>query len=254
MLPDEGTTPLHPKKVRAVLQAVLKTKEAAIFLHPIDPVRDGAPTYYDEIKHPMDLSTIQRKLNDGAYTTMGDFAADMRLMLANCRQFNPPTTLPRQFEAAVRKVWRREWSRAMVRKLDYQDKRALQSMMGRLKQLPSGALFLHAVDPVALGIPHYFDVIPRENARDLSLISDKLRTDQYDSIDALDADIQLMLSNSYTFNAGDERIIEVTRAFDRAYAQEIHALRHAMGDTAPAKRKAPAGAGAARPAKKGAPS
>ena len=55
-----------------------------------------------------------------------------------------------------------------------------------------------------------------------------------------------MLSNSYTFNAGDERIIEVTRAFDRAYAQEIHALRHAMGDTAPAKRKAPAGAGAAR--------
>ncbi|WFC96745.1 hypothetical protein MBRA1_003407 [Malassezia brasiliensis] len=251
VLPDEASTPLHLKKVRAVLQAVLKTKESAIFLHPIDPVRDGAPTYYDEIKYPMDLSTIQRKLNDGAYATMGDFASDMRLMLANCRQFNPPTTLPREFEAAVRKVWRREWSRAMVRKLDYQDKRALQSMMGRLKQLPSGALFLHAVDPVALGIPHYFDVIPRENARDLSLISDKLRADQYDSIDALDADIQLMLSNSYTFNAGDERIIEVTRAFDRAYAQEIHALRLAMGDTSPAKRKAPAAA--ARPAKKAAP-
>ncbi|WFD03799.1 hypothetical protein MOBT1_002493 [Malassezia obtusa] len=248
VLPGEHERPLHLKKCRSVLQIVMKTKEAAIFLQPIDPVRDGAPTYYDEIKHPMDLSTIQRKLNDGAYRVMGDFAADMRLMLANCRQFNPAGTLPAQFEAVVRKVWRREWSRAMVRKLDYQDKRALQSMMGRLKQLPSGGLFLYAVDPVALGIPHYFDVIPRENARDLTLISDKLRADQYDSIDALDADIQLMLSNCYTFNAGDERIIDITRAFERAYAQEIHALRHAMGEPS-AKRKDPDAAGG-RAAKK----
>ncbi|WFD44718.1 hypothetical protein MPSI1_003388 [Malassezia psittaci] len=235
-LPGESEQPIHPKKCRAVLQSIMKTKEAAIFLQPIDPIRDGAPTYYDEIKHPMDLSTIQRKLQNSEYITMHDFASDVRLMLANCRQFNPPGTLPAQFEAAVRKVWRREWSRAMVRKLEYQDKRALQSMLGRLKQLPSSALFLKPVDPVALGIPHYFDVIPRENARDLSLISEKLRSDQYNSIDALDADIQLMLNNCYTFNAGDEKIIEVTRAFDNAYSQEIHALRLAMGETL-AKRK-----------------
>lgn len=228
VLPGEQEMPLHVKKARSVLQMVAKTKEAVIFLQPIDPVRDQAPTYYDEIKHPMDLSTIDTKLKSGAYKTMGDFAADMRLMFANCRQFNPPGTVPALMEQAVSRVWRREWSRAMVRKLEYSHKRSLQSMMGRLKQLPSSGLFLYAVDPVALGIPTYFDVIPKENARDLTLISEKLRADQYDSVDALDADIQLMLSNCYTFNAEDERVCEVARAFEKAYQQEIHAMRKAL--------------------------
>lgn len=228
VLPGEADMPLQPKKARSVLQTVSKTKEAVIFLQPIDPVRDQAPTYYEEIKHPMDLSTIGAKLKQGQYKTMGDFASDMRLMFANCRQFNPPGTVPALMEQAVSRVWRREWSRAMVRKLEYSHKRSLQSMMGRLKQLPSGALFLYAVDPVALGIPTYFDVIPKENARDLTLISQKLRADQYDSIDALDADIRLMLHNCYTFNAGDERICDIARAFEKAYQQEIHALRQAM--------------------------
>lgn len=228
VLPGETEMPLHPKKARAVWQMVAKTKEAAIFLQPIDPVRDQAPTYYDEIKHPMDLSTIDAKLKQGQYKTMGDFASDMRLMFANCRQFNPPGTMPALMEQAVSRVWRREWSRVMVRKLEYAHKRSLQSMMGRLKQHPTGALFLYAVDPVALGIPTYFDVIPKENARDLSLISQKLRADQYDSIDALDADIQLMLHNCYTFNAGDERVCELARAFEKVYKQEMHAFRQAM--------------------------
>lgn len=228
VLPGELEMPLNAKKARSVLQQVSKTKEAYIFLQPIDPVRDQAPTYYDEIKHPMDLSTIDKKLKAGEYKTMGDFAADMRLMLANCRQFNPPGSVPALMEEVVRRVWRREWSRAMVRKLEYSHKRSLQSMMGRLKQHPAGALFLYAVDPVALGIPTYFDVIPKENARDLTLISEKLRADKYDSVDALDADIQLMLSNCYTFNAGDDRVCDVARAFEKVYQQEMHAMRHAL--------------------------
>ena len=176
----------------------------------------------------MDLSTIDKKLKEGAYLTMADFAADMRLMFANCRQFNPPGTIPAQMEQIVSRVWRREWSRAMVRKLDYAHKRSLQGMMSRLKSHPSGGLFLYAVDPIALGIPHYFDVIPREKARDLTLISEKLRSDQFDSVDALDADIQLMLSNCFTFNAGDERVCEIARVFEKVYSQEIHAVRKAM--------------------------
>lgn len=228
VLPGENETPLQMKRVKTVLQNVWKTREAIIFRQPIDPVRDGAPTYYDEIKHPMDLSTIDKKLKEGAYLTMADFAADMRLMFANCRQFNPPGTIPAQMEQIVSRVWRREWSRAMERKLDYAHKRSLQGMMSRLKSHPSGGLFLYAVDPIALGIPHYFDVIPREKARDLTLISEKLRSDQFDSVDALDADIQLMLSNCFTFNAGDERVCEIARVFEKVYSQEIHAVRKAM--------------------------
>ena len=35
----------------------------------------------------------------------------------------------------------------MTRKLSYQGKRALQGMLTRLKQHPTGLLFLYAVDP-----------------------------------------------------------------------------------------------------------
>ena len=145
-LPGEEA-PVQPKKCRQVLQTLTKQREAVIFLRPVDPVLDGAPTYYDEIRHPMDLSTIDAKLKDGAYSTMGDFASDVRLMLANCRQFNPPGTEPRRLEQLVSRTWRREWSNAMTRKLSYQGKRALQGMLTRLKQHPTGLLFLYAVDP-----------------------------------------------------------------------------------------------------------
>lgn len=60
------------------------------FLVPVDPVALGIPDYYDVIRHPMDLSTMKRKLDEGVYRTGAGFEADFRLMLANCRQYNPP--------------------------------------------------------------------------------------------------------------------------------------------------------------------
>ena len=37
-----------------------------------------------------------------------------------------------------------------------------------------------------------------------------------------------MLSNCFTFNAGDERVCEIARVFEKVYSQEIHAVRKAM--------------------------
>lgn len=59
------------------------------FLVPVDAVALGIPDYYDVIRHPMDLATMKRKLDEGAYRTAAAFEADFRLMLANCRQYNP---------------------------------------------------------------------------------------------------------------------------------------------------------------------
>lgn len=50
------------------------------FLRPVDPIQDGCPTYYDEIKEPMDFGTMQNKLSTGQYHTWGAFGADMELV------------------------------------------------------------------------------------------------------------------------------------------------------------------------------
>ena len=42
------------------------------------------------VKHPMDLETIDNKLEDGDYDDPGEFASDMRLMFKNCHTYNRP--------------------------------------------------------------------------------------------------------------------------------------------------------------------
>ena len=72
----------------------------------------------------------------------------------------------------------------------------------------SSFFFREPVDPVKLQIPHYFTVIPRKDARDLKLSKDKLDMDKYDTPEALEADVDLMVRNAVTFN-GAESIVAV---------------------------------------------
>lgn len=62
------------------------------------------------------------------------------------------------------------------------------------------------MDPVLLGIPTYFDVIPRKDARDLRTIRQKLDLDKYGSVEAFEADIDLMVHNAITFNGPDSEV------------------------------------------------
>lgn len=51
-------------------------------------VERETPGYYELIETPMDLSTIERRLNDGTYSGLLAVEADFRLMYRNCIQYN----------------------------------------------------------------------------------------------------------------------------------------------------------------------
>jgi len=59
-----------------------------VFNEPVNPEALGIPDYFDVIKHPMDLGTIAKKLENGAYSTFHDFFLDVRLTFANALQYN----------------------------------------------------------------------------------------------------------------------------------------------------------------------
>ncbi|KAG9232200.1 Bromodomain-containing protein [Amylocarpus encephaloides] len=61
----------------------------SVFAEPVDPVALNIPNYFTVIKLPMDLRTIQGKLDEGQYGSAKDFEKDMRLMITNCLKFNP---------------------------------------------------------------------------------------------------------------------------------------------------------------------
>src|ERR1700733_15782367 len=77
---------------------------------------------------------------------------------------------------------------------------------------PRSWVFREPVDPELLGIPTYFDVIPRKDARDLKTIRQKLDSDKYDSAEAFEADIDLMTHNALAFNGADSEVGKIAVA------------------------------------------
>ena len=79
------------------------------------------PDYFDIIKHPMDLGTIQRKFpgkgkqtlrpsDPNTYSTPHEFRDDMRLVWSNCRTYNPPHVPVRNMGEAMSDAWEKRWT------------------------------------------------------------------------------------------------------------------------------------------------
>lgn len=75
---------------------------------------------------------MSSKLNKGTYRFMEEFAKDAELVFHNCRQFNPPATYPVTCADIIEKAFKKEWSKAMEKKLSWQEKRSLQGFMTTL--------------------------------------------------------------------------------------------------------------------------
>lgn len=101
-LKEAGWTPIMDELARrpkrgphfAMMQHLLSEMEnhpsAWPFAHPVN--KEEVPDYYEVIKEPMDLSTMEQKLEADVYQNLETFIHDARLIFNNCRSYNNEST------------------------------------------------------------------------------------------------------------------------------------------------------------------
>ncbi|CAE6451983.1 unnamed protein product [Rhizoctonia solani] len=81
----------HHSTMEAILKEMHGHAASWPFKRPVNT--DEVKDYLDVVKKPMDLSLMDFKLENNAYATIEDFLDDAKLMLDNCKLYNPESTV-----------------------------------------------------------------------------------------------------------------------------------------------------------------
>lgn len=235
----------HPTRNKRIQKKLYENPNCIIFARPVDPIADGCPTYFEEIAEPMDLGTIGTKLSRGQYTTDDQFIRDVKLVVANCHQFNPTGWLY-DIASELDRLFEREWLDEEAKEEKKQRGEELRRVNGFVKKLqadPKWYIFHEPVDPVAF--PQYRTIISQPV--DFKSIKEKLDKDAYAKgqphsaiLDDFEADFRLLLANCFTFNAQPDSYghlvgKELETVFNRAIKDLRSQSRKASGPATPAK-------------------
>ncbi|KAJ1993018.1 hypothetical protein EDC05_002459 [Coemansia umbellata] len=213
-----------------VLLRLQAQASALEFMAPVDPEKQGVPTYPLIVKNPMDLGTVRKKLDRNVYKSAEEFCHDVCLVLSNCFLFNKPGTYVHTQGETLNRIFKSVWKQhtgvddpedVMELQQPYEEipmgdkevERA-RSVINKLKRDDSAWPFLKPVDPVALGVPTYFDIV--KNPMDLSTVQKKLGKKAYKWVADFAADIQLIVDDCFLFNLPDTPVYDCGKAFKNA--------------------------------------
>lgn len=224
-----------------VLVRLKRNSNASPFLEPVDPVKLDIPDYPLKIKHPMDLSTVKKKLDGRVYRQVDEFDADMRLMFNNCYMYNPAGSAVHSMGRALEAVYN-DLMEAMPDEV-LKRRRKVEQPVDRLKQPKRSAKvgegmraeehemclevlgdlektkhktyswpFLEPVDGSL--VPDYYSVI--KEPMDLQTMRGKLEQRRYGSAEEFAEDLRLIVENCRRFNAPDTEVYVCGQEFERA--------------------------------------
>eukprot|EP00835_Amoeboradix_gromovi_P002056 NODE_108_length_19701_cov_0.369452.p3 type:complete len:411 gc:universal NODE_108_length_19701_cov_0.369452:8004-9236(+) len=233
------------KYLKKVIKSLKANKDAKPFLLPVDPVKFNIPNYFDVIKEPMDLSTVEKKLLADEYTHKSAFQYDVTLIFDNCKLFNgeasPFTAMANNMQEAFNKNMSKfpledikviapispnlarpkrsphpsggvysaptGFNSSKNRKLS-PELRFASSVIKELTKKKYTEINIPFLEPVdTLLYPNYLDVVA--NPMDFSLIRRKLEQSLYSKADEVYSDIKLVFANCYAFNPAGNPITEM---------------------------------------------
>jgi hypothetical protein len=116
--------------------------------------------------------------------------------------------------------------------------RFAQGIVRQLKKLKDAIPFLHPVDPVALNIPHYFNII--KSPMDFSTVERKLASSnpakpdltqhnpRYYNAEEFIGDVRLIFSNCVTFNGPDHLVTAMGKRVEEVFDKQVKHMPPAL--------------------------
>lgn len=127
------------KACQSVLKKLFNSKISLLFRSPVDPVKSGAPGYFDIVQSPMDLSTMQFKLSDGHYANRDEFRRDLKLVVANAELYNVAGIVVEQ-AWELDAIFEKQWAR-VLKTLEGLDRKNVEGNAVRAAYAPPPAVY-----------------------------------------------------------------------------------------------------------------
>ncbi|ORX59639.1 Bromodomain-containing protein [Hesseltinella vesiculosa] len=147
------------QRCESVLKEMKRQKHSGYtwpFLAPVDADAWGATDYYQIIQTPMDMKTVENKLQDYEYASDADFEQDMKLIFANCYKYNTPDHTVYQLGKKSEKLFDSLWSKGT--KVKKGSKKDAKSKSKKLKLVHQSTYDF--APPVSLDDMDYIPTLP----------------------------------------------------------------------------------------------
>ncbi len=235
---DDDTAPRdsdpEKRKMKTLFSTLIRFKNPEgikiIGMFMEKPSKKDYPDYYEVIHNPMDMKTINERINSNVYKNVEDFIQDARLMFNNCRQYNEEgseivkdaNTLekalylktkemgivagPASGRSGTQNPQRKSGNPVVLNKKALADK--VKKLVDTVKEYkdPKGRqlsiIFMKL--PNIKEFPDYYEVIKKPV--DLDKIGSKLRSNLYANLDECQQDLVLMFDNACKYNEPDSQI------------------------------------------------
>ena len=79
----------HLERCKNITREFLSKPLSILFRNPVDPIQDGLKNYFEIVKKPIDLTTINNKLQKRLYNTSTEWYDDMCLVFQNAIDYYP---------------------------------------------------------------------------------------------------------------------------------------------------------------------
>ncbi|EDO33982.1 predicted protein, partial [Nematostella vectensis] len=209
------------------------------------PKRRSSPEYYDVISTPIDLLKIQQRLKTDEYEDVGTFTADMELLLDNALKYYKPDSQEYQDATQLKQVFdelKEEQgsgdngdeddteSSSTEGDLSSSSQQFYEEMVGAVLEMQDShgriiCELFKRLPPKDL-YPEYYAVI--KEPIDLKMISTRVRSSYYSTIEDLEKDLQVMVKNAHTFNEPGSQVYKDASAIKKTIQAKKAEIEHTL--------------------------